>query len=72
MTPDPGKHVVAHVFKVMFDPFVGKLALFRIHQGTIMKDSQLYIGDGRKPFKVGHLFTLFGKEHPRVENGIPG
>jgi len=57
---------------VMFDPFVGKLALFRVHQGTITRDSQLYVGDGRKPFKVGHLFTLFGKEHPRVDSGIPG
>jgi elongation factor G len=72
VTPDPAKHVVAHVFKVIFDPFVGKLALFRIHQGTVTKDSQLYIGDGRKPFKVGHLFTLFGKEHPELGEGIPG
>ncbi|HND97452.1 MAG TPA: elongation factor G [Plasticicumulans sp.] len=70
--PDPAKHVVAHVFKVLIDPFVGKLALFRIHQGTVTKDSQLYIGDGRKPFKVGHLFTLFGRDHPEVPNGIPG
>jgi elongation factor G len=69
---DADRHVVAHVFKVMFDPFIGKLALFRIHQGTMTKDSQLYIGDGRKPFKVGHLFTLFGKEHPEVATGIPG
>jgi elongation factor G len=72
VTPDPDKHVVAHVFKVLFDPFVGKLALFRIHQGTVTRDSQLYIGDGRKPFKVGHLFTLFGREHPEVADGIPG
>ncbi|MEJ2576837.1 MAG: elongation factor G [Gammaproteobacteria bacterium] len=72
VVPDPAKHVVAHVFKVMFDPFVGKLSLFRIHQGTVTKDSQLYIGDGRKPFKVGHLFTLFGKDHPEVPTGIPG
>ena len=72
VTPDPAQHVVAHVFKVIFDPFVGKLALFRIHQGTVTRDSQLYVGDGRKPFKVGHLFTLFGKEHPEVGEGIPG
>jgi elongation factor G len=72
VVPDPARHVVAHVFKVTFDPFVGKLALFRIHQGTVTKDSQLYVGDGRKPFKVGHLFTLFGKEHPHVDTGIPG
>lgn len=72
VTPDPKKHVVGHVCKVLFDPFVGKLALFRVHQGTITKDSQLYVGDGRKPFKVGHLFTLFGKDHPKVSTGIPG
>lgn len=70
--PDPTKHALAHVFKVIIDPFVGKLALFRIHQGTITRDSQLYIGDARKPFKVGHLFKIHGKEHPEVEAGIPG
>ncbi len=70
--PDPDSHVVGHVFKVLFDPFVGKLAMFRIHQGRVTTGSQLYIGDGRKPFKVGQLFSLFGKEHPQVDDGIPG
>jgi elongation factor G len=70
--PDPTRHVLAHVFKVAIDPFVGKLAIFRIHQGTVTKDSQLYIGDGRKPFKVGHLFMLQGKEHVEVERALPG
>ncbi|HAO31749.1 MAG TPA: elongation factor G [Candidatus Competibacter sp.] len=70
--PDPGKHLVAHVFKVLIDPFIGKLGIFRIHQGTLNKDSQLYIGDGRKPFKVSHLFHVHGKEHPEVTTGIPG
>jgi elongation factor G len=70
--PDPGKHVLAHVFKVTVDPYVGKLGVFRIHQGTVSKDTQLYIGDGRKPFKVGHLFMLRGKEHVEVEAGVPG
>ena len=70
--PDPSLHVVAHVFKVMADPYVGKLGVFRIHQGTITKDSQLYIGDGRKPFKVGRLFKLQGKQQTEVDAGIPG
>ena len=71
-TPDPQQHAVAHVFKVLIDPFIGKLGIFRIHQGTITKDSQLFIGDGRKPFKVSHLFQLHGKEHPEIATGIPG
>ncbi len=71
-TPEPGRHVVAHVFKVLIDPFIGKLGIFRIHQGAITKDSQLFIGDGRKPFKVGHLFQMHGKEHPEVATAVPG
>ena len=70
--PDPGKHVVAHVFKINIDPFMGKVGTFRIHQGTITRDSQLFVGDGRKPFKVGHLFKLQGKDTREMERGIPG
>ncbi|HNW78888.1 MAG TPA: elongation factor G, partial [Candidatus Competibacteraceae bacterium] len=70
--PDPQQHVIAHVFKVVIDPFIGKLGIFRIHQGTITKDSSLFIGDGRKPFKVSHLFQIHGKEHPEIAAGVPG
>ncbi len=70
--PDPKLHAVAHVFKVLIDPFIGKLGIFRIHQGTVTKDSQLFIGDSRKPFKVSHLFHVHGKEHPEVNAAIPG
>lgn len=72
LSPDPEAHALAHVFKISIDPFVGRLAVFRIYQGTISRDSQLYIGDARKPFKVGHLLTLQGKEHREVPRGIPG
>lgn len=33
--PDLKQHAVAHVFKVVIDPFIGKLGIFRIHQGSI-------------------------------------
>ncbi|HSF47638.1 MAG TPA: elongation factor G [Burkholderiales bacterium] len=70
--PVPDKHVLAHVFKVEIDPFVGRLSVFRVHQGTITKDTQLYIGELRKPFKVGHLFRLQGKEHVEADALFPG
>ncbi|MEO8487822.1 MAG: elongation factor G [Betaproteobacteria bacterium] len=70
--PDPKKHVLAHVFKVVVDPFVGKLGVFRVHQGTITRDSQLYIGEGKKPFKVGHLLMLQGGKHAEVDRAVPG
>ena len=71
---EPGSDdpAVAHVFKVSVDAFVGKLGVFRIHRGTVTKDSQLYIGGSRKPVKVGHLFALQGKDHVEIDAGIPG
>ena len=70
--PDAGKHVLAHVFKVTQDPYVGKMGIFRVWQGTVTPNSQLYVGDGRKPFKVGHLFMLQGKDHVEVRQALPG
>ncbi|WP_146908642.1 elongation factor G [Arenimonas daejeonensis] len=71
-TPDPKAHVIADVFKIVNDPFVGKLSIFRVFQGTVRKDSQLFIDDGKKPFKVGHLFKLKGKDHVEIDQAIPG
>jgi elongation factor G len=76
-TPDKDKHVIAHVFAVRVDPFVGKLACFRVHQGTVTPDSQLFIddvkqGESKKPFKVAHLFKVQGKDHVEIEQAIPG
>jgi elongation factor G len=70
--PDPARHVLAHVFKISADPFVGKLCIFRVHQGTVAQGSLLYVGHGRKPFKVAHLFMLQGKEHVEVPRALPG
>jgi elongation factor G len=70
--PDPNQHAIAHVFKVINDPFRGKIGIFRIHQGRITPASQLYIGDARKPFKVNHLLRLQGTEMSEVDEGVPG
>ncbi len=70
--PDPDGHVLTHVFKIINDPYVGKLAVFRIHQGTVKPETQLYIGHARKPFKINHLFALQGGKYTETASGIPG
>jgi len=70
--PNSGKHVLAHVFKIVSDPFIGKLGAFRVHQGTIRKESQLFVGDAKRPFKVGHLYRLQGKEYVEVDALVAG
>jgi elongation factor G len=70
--PDPSLHVLAHVFKITQDPYVGKMGVIRVHQGTLVAGGQLYVGDARRPFKVGHLFMLQGKEFTDVPRALPG
>jgi elongation factor G len=69
---DANLHVLAHVFKVVSDPFIGKLGVFRVHQGTIKKDSPLLVGDTKRPFKISHLYSPQGKEYIEVDALIPG
>ena len=69
---DAERHVVAHVFQIANDPYRGKLGLFRVHQGQVTPNSQLYIGDGRKPFKVAHLLRMQGKNAIETTMAVPG
>lgn len=72
--PDPDAHrpLIAHVFKVTTDPFVGKLGIFRVHQGVIKQRADLLIDDAKKSIRIGHMFRLQGKEHVEVQELGPG
>jgi elongation factor G len=72
VTPDPAQHVIAHVFKVSIDPYVGKLGVLRVHQGTLRQGGQLFVGDARKPVKIAHLFSLLGKDTSEIAAAGPG
>ena len=72
VTPDPDAHAIAHVFMVNVDPFKGRLALFRIHQGSIDAGNQLFVGDARKPFKATQLLKVNGEKHGKIEHAVPG
>lgn len=68
----PADHVIAHVFKVELDPYVGTIGFLRVHQGTIRPDTQLYVGEARKPVRVGSPLLLQGKERKPVPAVGPG
>jgi elongation factor G len=69
---DPAQPAVSHVFKVTSDPYVGKLAIFRVHQGTVRKDSHPKVDDGKKPIRIAHLFRLMGAKHVEVDHLVAG
>ena len=70
--PDKDLPVIAQVFKIVNDPFVGKIAVFRVHQGTIRRDSTLFADDGKKPFKIAHPLILQGKNTSETDTLSPG
>lgn len=70
--PETMRPLIAHVFKVATDPFVGRLGIFRVHQGIIKHKQDLLIDDQKKSIRVGHMFRLMGKEHSEVHELGPG
>ena len=72
ITTDPADHVIAHVVMLNIDRYKGRLAVFRIHQGTIRPGMQLYVGAARTPVKATQLLKLNGNELIRAEVGVPG
>ena len=70
--PDPAQHALAHVFKIETDPYIGRIAVFRVHQGRLTPNMQLYIGEGRKAIRPAHLYMLRGKTQTEVQEALPG
>lgn len=70
--PDPAGHVLAHVFKIIADPYLGKMGVLRVHQGRLAKGGLLFVGHARKPIRVGHLFMLQGARHVDIDEALPG
>ncbi|MFG0307167.1 MAG: elongation factor G [Phycisphaerales bacterium JB040] len=68
----PDSPLIANVFKITTDPFVGKLGVFRVHQGTIRAKAEVLIGGQKKGVRVGHLVKRQGKESVEVEALGPG
>ena len=71
-SPDPAAHVLAHVFKIVADPYLGKMGVMRVHQGRLAKGGLLFVGHARKPIRVGHLFMLQGARHVDIDEALPG
>ncbi len=69
---DPNGTLLAHVFHVTTDPYLGKLCFFRVYQGTVKAGDQVIIGAGRRPVRLSHVFQLQGKERDETKEIIAG
>ncbi|MCK4273777.1 MAG: elongation factor G [Dehalococcoidales bacterium] len=54
------------VFKTTADPYVGKLTYFRVYNGVISSNSQVYNANQKAAERVGQLFMMRGKTQEPV------
>jgi elongation factor G len=67
--------LAALVFKTTADPYVGKLTYFRVYNGIISSNSQVYNANQNATERIGQLFMMRGKTQepvPQVRAGDIG
>jgi elongation factor G len=65
--PDDSAKVAGLAFKLMTDPYVGKLVFFRIYQGTLKKGTPLYNPRTRKTERVSRLMIMKADAREDIE-----
>jgi elongation factor G len=64
--PSESAPLAALVFKTTADPYVGKLTYFRVYNGVITSNSQIYNASQTAAERIGQLYTMRGKTQEPV------
>jgi elongation factor G len=66
-SPDPNEPFCALAFKIVTDPFVGKLAFIRAYSGTLKTGSYAYNSTRDQRERVGRLVQLHANERKDIQ-----
>ncbi len=69
---DPNEPFAALAFKIAADPFVGKLAFFRVYSGTLKTGSYVYNSTKGTKERVGRLLQLHANHREEIESVSAG
>ena len=69
---DPARPLAAFVFKTTADPFVGKLSVFRVYQGSIKSNSEVWNSNREQAERIGQLYLPKGKNQENVSEITAG
>src|SRR5438067_7245590 len=72
LEPEPDRDMIAFVFKTLADAFAGRINLFRVYQGTINHDTQVFNTRAHSKERVGQLLVPQGKEMGQTDEFGPG
>lgn len=62
----------ALAFKIMVDPFVGKLAFFRVYSGTLKSGSYVYNSTKDKKERIGRILQMHANRREEIEEVYSG
>ena len=62
----------ALAFKIMADPFVGKLAFFRVYSGTLESGSYVYNSTKGKKGRIGRILQMHANKRNEIEKVYAG
>lgn len=62
----------ALAFKIMTDPFVGKLAFFRVYSGTLESGSYVYNSTKGKKGRIGRILQMHANKRNEIEKVYSG
>ena len=62
----------ALAFKIMADPFVGKLAFFRVYSGTLQSGSYVYNSTKGKKERIGRILQMHANKREEIEQVYSG
>ena len=62
----------ALAFKIMADPFVGKLAFFRVYSGTMNSGSYVYNSTKQKKERVGRILQMHANKRAELDKVYSG
>ena len=72
VVPDDSKPPAGLAFKLMTDPYVGKLVFYRLYQGTLRKGSTLYNPRTRNSERVSRLMIMRADAREDIEVAYSG
>jgi elongation factor G len=70
--PDPDAPFAALAFKIMSDPFVGKLAFFRVYSGTVKAGESIYNASKDRKERIGRILLMHANHREEVDQVSAG
>jgi len=72
LDPSDSSPLAALVFKTTADPYVGKLTYFRVYNGVISSNTQVWNANEKAAERIGQLYIMVGKAQEPAQEVVAG